>query len=149
VDARGAQGVVIGDGNVQVNYFGDRPRTPRVDSVAGQQVEALLAGLQVPGVLQGLVARARGRRWVSVTGPAGSGKSTLLAALTRPERCDGLVPDGFVHAVVFLDRTATGVWLAGEVRDQLRDSVPGHTDAVAACRDADPVGWDRLDPLEQ
>jgi Tetratricopeptide repeat len=110
---------------------------PAPGSVAAQVVDELLVRFQPPELYVGLLARIQRRRWVSVVGSAGSGKSALLAGLARPERCEGMVPDGFVHAVVFCDATTTQESLAYEVAEQLARSVPGFRRATSRVRDAD------------
>ena len=125
-------------------------RIPLVSSLAATVVDQLTAGFEAPALLEGLVARARRGRWVTVTGPPGSGKSTLLAALSRPELSAGRVPEGFLHAIAFCDRTTTARSMAYELRDQLLTTVPSYPTAVAEHRQSAGVkGWDEQDPLTQ
>ncbi|MGR6962856.1 tetratricopeptide repeat protein [Geodermatophilus sp. URMC 61] len=123
-------------------------RIPLAGTRAADTVEYLTAGFEPPALLEGLLVRARRNRCVTVSGPAGSGKSTLLAALARPELSVGRVPDRFVHAVVFLDRTVTERSLAYDLRDQLMVSVDGYRAAVSTHREA-ADGWEHQPALVQ
>jgi hypothetical protein len=126
----------------------DQPRVvPPAGSRAAEVADQLLVGFQPPPVLEGLVARVRRHRWTSVTGSAGSGKTTLLTALARPQADLGLVPNGFVHALVFCDATSTAEALALELRDQLLVSLPGYEQALAAHYQADPAGFQGEDGI--
>jgi len=124
-------------------------RIPLVGSLAAAVVDQLTAGFEAPALLEGLVARVRRGRRVTVSGPPGSGKSTLLAALSRPELSAGRVPPGFVQAVVFCDRTTTARSMAYDLRDQLLTSIPGYPTAIAEHRDSAGEAWEKQDPLTQ
>ena len=124
-------------------------RIPPDGSLAAAMLDHLLVGYEAPRELEGLVARARRARWVSVTGPAGSGKSVLLGGLARPELSTGLVPEGFLHALVFLDATTTMRSLAYDLRDQLQLGVTGYGAAVAEHRRVMGKSWEEQDPLTQ
>ena len=128
-----------------LNIF-QAPEAPLVVPPAGSRAAAIVdtmlaGGFEPPPLLQGLVARAKRNRWVSVTGSAGSGKSTLLAALTRPLLSPGTVPDAFLHAIVFCDETTTAESLGLELRDQLLVTVTGFDEALRAHHDKDPDAW--------
>ena len=134
---------------LSLNWQRRPERIPPDGSLAAAMLDHLLVGYEAPRELEGLVARARRGRWVSVTGPAGSGKSVLLGGLARPELSTGLVPEGFLHALVFLDATTTVRSLAYDLRDQLQLSVTGYGAAVAEHRRVMGKSWEEQDPLTQ
>ena len=51
----------------------------------------------------------------------------MLASMARPGKCAGLVPEGFVQAVIALDGTSTAWWLADQIATQLALGVPSGT----------------------
>uniref|UniRef100_UPI002AD250D6 tetratricopeptide repeat protein n=1 Tax=Frankia sp. Cr1 TaxID=3073931 RepID=UPI002AD250D6 len=118
-------------------------RIPPPGDPAGAMADDLTTGLETPRMVEGLLARASRARWLAVVGPAGSGKSTLLSALARPELTRATVPDRFLHALVYLDRTTTLYSLTDALHKNLDHSVPGFRMAVAAYRDSQPA--DTLD----
>ncbi|MGW6737969.1 tetratricopeptide repeat protein [Streptomyces sp. NPDC055013] len=95
--------------------------------------------------LSEIVEASTAHRCVAVRGPAGYGKTTLLAALTRPELAPDAVPDGFVHGLRLLKRQETGDRVSRDLAQQLRITVPGFAEAVAAYEAAVPrAEWEQV-----
>jgi hypothetical protein len=107
-------------------------RTPWFGTSAAEEVERLTAWFQPTPQLDTLAAFSRMVRSVAVVGAAGSGKSALAAALAQPEVTEGVVPERFVQAIVFLSERTTANELALQLADQLTRSLS----AFASARDA-------------
>ncbi|MDA2910926.1 tetratricopeptide repeat protein, partial [Nitrospiraceae bacterium AH_259_D15_M11_P09] len=87
-------------------------------------VERLTRWLVPTAMLSELVEKSKTARCVIVEGLTGQGKSALAAALARPEITEGLVPDGFVHALVFISASTSSEELARQLAEQLDLGLP-------------------------
>ena len=102
----------------------DRRHEPWAGKTASAELERLTAWFQPTPQLAQVVAASQAHRAVALVGVAGCGKSALAAALARPELTEGLVPEGFVQAIVFLSQATTTEGLAEELAEQLRIAIP-------------------------
>jgi hypothetical protein len=125
---------------------------PWLKSSFAPEIERLTEYYQPPPVLARLVLRLGFDRCLAVVAPPGAGKSALLAALARPEVSQGIVSDGFLHAVVFLAGTMTAEEVAGWLAEQLSKSVPGFPRCLKLFENrgvANPTEWAGFDALHR
>ena len=109
------------------------------DSAGRAQILKMTEYFQPTPQLTELVEASRSHQVVVMTGEAGAGKSTLAAALVRPEITGGVVPNGFVQAIAFLDPTSNLRSLGNDLALQLRRSIPSFVGAVAEFEQSVPI----------
>ena len=123
-EQRGSR-VVAGAQHRAFPRCGHRPARCRAGGSADHRGDRHRLGARKPDGHRGI----RAARLRLIVGAPGSGKSTLLAVLIRPKIVDTLdIPDGYIKAAVFLDKTSTLESLAAELAAQLAVTVPGFAD---------------------
>ncbi len=154
------QWVEVGDPGLWLVPNKARRRDAAAGSVAAGVIDHLTRHVIVTASLRevlGEILDADTSSLRIVEGPAGCGKSTLLSVLVRPELVEDLeINSHYVSAVAFLDNTSTLESLADEWSSQLRERIPGFSEAsdrVAAdvADDEDVPFFDRklVMPLQQ
>ncbi|MFG2131680.1 hypothetical protein ACGFNV_28205 [Streptomyces sp. NPDC048751] len=95
---------------------------------ATADLRAELGHFEATGELGRVVATVEKHPLTVVRAAAGSGKTTLLTALTRPELDRG-IPEKFVQALHRLDPADDARRVATSLAEQLRNTVPGFSQA--------------------
>lgn len=98
---------------------------PWAQTPLADEIQRLTLAYQPTAALGEVVARSRAERCLAVVGEAGTGKSALAAALAWPKVAEGIVPAGFVQAIVLLTEATTPQELARVLTEQLARAVPG------------------------
>jgi NACHT domain/Tetratricopeptide repeat len=125
-------------------------KEPWIGTSAATEIERLLSSFQPTPELEDLVKAVKENRYVALIGAAGIGKSALAAALARPDLTEGIVPEDFVQAVVFISEATTSWDLASTLSTQLQKVIP---DFVRARNEffsqVGPDGLAKLDRLQR
>jgi len=101
-----------------------RRKEPWIGTSAATEIERLLSSFQPTPELEELVKSFKENRYVALVGAAGVGKSALAAALARPDVTEGIVPEDFVQAIVFISEGTTSWDLASALSMQLQKAIP-------------------------
>jgi tetratricopeptide (TPR) repeat protein len=114
---------------ISKNIAPRKTKFPWMNTRASSQIERLSDHFQPTPVVERLVKLLDGHRLVNLFGGAGCGKSSLAASLSYPKITGGLVPEEFIHAIVFISEATSTVGLSNQLAEQLFVSVPGFEDA--------------------
>ena len=114
------------------------------------KIEKLTGWFQPTPALETIVNATRSQRCVAVVGHTGTGKSALVAALARSDVTEGRVPEGFVQAIMLINRSMDSTSLAKELSAQLTRSIPGFTKVQSDFEKSIPfIEWEKMDPMRQ
>ena len=114
------------------------------------EIERHTQWFQATPQLSEIVKSVKIHRCVALVGNAGSGKSSLMASLARTEVTQKMVPDGFLHAIIFLSEARDSNAFATSLSDQLQSSVRGFSNALKAYEERIPLEeWKKMEILQR
>ena len=105
-------------------------QNPWVRTEMWSEIERHTQWFQPTPNLNIIVEESDKQRCLALIGQPGSGKSALMASLARPKVTGGIVPDGFLQAIIFLSEAIDTTTLANELSHQLQTSVENFSEAL-------------------